>query len=357
MNFTIFGYPKTGKTTLFNLLTGAKIEVKSFDDGKREPNLRTCHIPDSRLEKLSALYPEKEKKSIHIDYMDLAGASYGEIKSEAYHNFLRNADGLAHVVRGFRDPLILHPRGQVSPHEDIQSMEEEMILTDLISVESRLEKLEAELKRGKTPENAKEKDLLELLQTSLQEGKAIREVTLSSDEEKLTRSFSFLSQKPLFHIINLDEEDISLIDTPEKIYPPEKKLTSVLAFCGKIEEEILELDESDKALFMQEYGLSELSASKFLKASYDLLDVITFFTIGKEEVKAWTIRSNTSAWDAAGSIHTDIQKGFVRAEVIAWEQLLKHDSFQAARENASVRLEGKAYPVQDGDVIYFRFAK
>lgn len=357
MNFTIFGYPKTGKTTLFNLLTGAKIEVRSFDDGKKEPNLRTCSIPDHRLEQLSTLYPDKQKKPAQIDYIDLAGISFGQVKNETYISFLRKADGLAHVVRGFHDPQIPHPKDKISPQDDIQSMDDEMVLTDLISVESRLEKLETELKRGKTPENQKEKDLLVQLHQTLQEGKAIREVSLSSDQEKLMRSFAFLSQKPLFHLINLDEKDIPLLNTPEKIYAPEKKLTSVLAFCGNIETEILEFEENDKTLFMQEYGMEELSASKFLKASYDLLDVITFFTIGKEEVKAWTIKKETSALDAAGIIHTDIQKGFVRAEVIASEELLQHGSFQTARESASVRLEGKDYMVQDGDVIYFRFAK
>jgi GTP-binding protein YchF len=356
MNITLFGYPKTGKTTLFNLLTGAKIDVKSYETGKKELNRRTCPVPDARLEKIWALYSEKNKIPATVDIIDLAGISYGDVKSSAYLNHLRQADGLTHVVRGFLDAQIPHPKGKISPAEDILSMEEELILADLVSIEARLEKLEKELKRSKIPEGEKEKELLERLCPYLEEGKAIREIDLSPPEEKLCRSFSFLSQKTLLHMINVDEKDIPLIDHPEKIYSSEKKGVKVLAFCGNIEAEILELEEKDKADFLAEYGLRELSAPKFLKASYDLLEAITFFTIGKDEVKAWTIKQNTTALRAAGSIHSDIEKGFIRAEVISWEELLKHSSFQAAKEKAAVRLEGKDYLVQNGDVIYFRFS-
>jgi len=356
MNITLFGYPKTGKTTLFNLLTGAKIDVKSYDTGKKELNRKTFSVPDSRLEKIWALYPEKDKIPTTVDFIDLAGISYGDVKSSAYLNYLRKADGLTHVVRGFLDAQIPHPKEKISPEEDILSMEEELILADLFSIETRLEKLEKELKRSKIPEGEKEKELLDRLRPHLEEGKAIREIDLSPSEEKLSRSFSFLSQKTLLHMINVDEKDILLIENPEKIYSSEKKGVKVLAFCGNIEAEILELEENDKAAFLAEYGLRELSAPKFLKASYDLLEAITFFTIGKDEVKAWTIKANTKALKAAGSIHSDIEKGFIRAEVISWEELLNHGSFQTAKEKAAVRLEGKDYLVQNGDVIYFRFS-
>ncbi|MGB2764045.1 MAG: DUF933 domain-containing protein [Candidatus Aminicenantaceae bacterium] len=357
MNFALFGYPKTGKTTLFNLLTGAKIDVKSYADGKKELNRRTCPIPDFRLDKIWALYPEKNKIPASIDFIDLAGISYGDVKDSSYLNYLRNADALTHVVRGFYDAQISHPKGKISPKDDILSMEEELILADLVSIESRLEKLEKELKRAKTVEGEKEKELLEHLHSHLEEGKGIREAPLSPQEDKLLRSFAFLSQKKLLHMINIDEKDIPLIENPEKIYPSDKKGIGVVAFCGKIEMEILELEGEEKADFITEYGLRELSAPKFLNASYDLLKVITFFTIGKDEVKAWTIQENTPALKAAGSIHSDIEKGFIRAEVISWEELLQHSSFQAAKEKAAVRLEGKDYPVQNGDVLYFRFAK
>lgn len=356
MNITLFGYPKTGKTTLFNLLTGAKIDVKSYDTGKKELNRRTFPVPDSRLERICALYPEKNKIPTTVDFMDLAGISYGDVKNSAYLSYLRKADGLTHVVRGFLDAQIPHPKEKISPVDDILSMEEELILSDLVSIEARLEKLEKELKKSIVPEGEKEKELLGRLHPYLEEGKAIREIDLSPSEEKLSRSFSFLSQKTLLHMINVDEKDIPLIENPDKIYSSAKKGVKVLAFCGNIEAEILELEEKDKAAFLSEYGLGELSAPKFLKASYDLLEAITFFTIGKDEVKAWTIKENTTALKAAGSIHSDIEKGFIRAEVISWEELLKHGSFQTAKEKAAVRLEGKDYLVQNGDVIYFRFS-
>ena len=218
-------------------------------------------------------------------------------------------------------------------------------------------KLEKEVKSTKNHENEKEYEVLKVLHTRLEEGQAIRELSLAAAEEKLIRNFAFLSQKPLFHMINVDENDIPHIESPEKIYDSAGQSTAVLAFCGKIEMEILELDEEEKEIFQEEYGLRELSAAKFLKASYDLLNVITFFTIGKEEVKAWTIPKDTPALAAAGIIHSDIEKGFIRAEVIPWQELIEQGTFQKAKEDAAIRLEGKEYTVQDGDVIYFRFAK
>jgi len=357
MNFTIFGYPKSGKTTLFNLLTGARIEVHAYETGKTEPHLRTCFVPDARLDEIWGLYRDRAKKHATMDYTDLAGTSFGGIKNAAYLSYLRKADGLAHVVRGFQNEEIPHAKGSIDVARDITAMEEELILADLLMVETRLEKLEKEVKGTKSREGGQELELLRRLKSRFEEGRSVRETGLSPAEEKLTRPFAFLSQKPLFHMVNVDEKDIPLIETPEKIFEMENKNTSVLAFCGKIETEILELDNGEKKIFLDEYGFKELSASKFLKASYDLLDVITFFTIGDDEVKAWTIRRGTHAEAAAGAIHSDIEKGFIRAEVIPWKQLTTHGSFQKARDNAAIRLEGKDYIVQDGDVVYFRFAK
>lgn len=356
MNFTLFGYPKSGKTTLFNLLTGAKIDTSAFDSGKKEPNLRTCPVPDTRLDRLSGLYPDKKKIPVSIDYIDLAGISYGEVKNETYLNHLRKADGLTHVARGFKDERIPAARGKIDPREDILSMEEELILADLVSVESRLERLEKDLRRSRNPEGEKERELLLRLRSHLEKGEGLREIELSETEDRLTRSFAFLSRKPLLHMVNVDENETAAVEQPEKLYPARKKKTAVLAFCGKIEAEILELEEEEKDVFLKEYGLKELSGTKFLKASYGLLDVITFFTIGKQEVRAWTIGKGTSAQSAAGTIHTDMEKGFIRAEVISIERLLEHASLQTAKENGAVRLEGKDYTVQDGDVITFRFS-
>lgn len=357
MNFTLFGYPKSGKTTLFNLLTGANIEVHAYGTQQKKTNLRTCFIPDSRLNQIWELYQDKEKKPATVDYVDLAGVTFGDVKNEAYLNYLRKADGLTHVIRGYSDPQIPHPKGGVDTKRDILAMEEELLLADLMSVESRISSLEKELHRSKNPEGEKEFKLLTQLHSQLEEGTAIREADLSPSEEKLLRGFAMLTQKPLFHMINVDEDNIATIDQIESIYAPYKKGTVVLAYCGSIEKEIEELNGDEKEAFLKEYGLTELSAQKFLKTSYNLLQVITFFTIGKAEVKAWTIKKNTTAVHAAGAIHSDIERGFIRAEVIPWNELIKHGSFQASKEQAAVRLEGKDYTIQDGDVIQFRFAK
>lgn len=356
MNFTLFGYPRTGKTTLFNILTGAKIPVSEYDAGKKEPHLRTCAVPDFRLDALCELYPDKNRKPAVIDYIDMAAITYGEMKNEAYLNHLRQADGLMHVVRGFKSELIPHFKDCIDPAADIASVEDEILLTDLLSVETRREKLDKELAKHRTPEGEREKALLDKLNGALEEGRPLRDLALTDQEDKLIRSFAFLSRKPLMHLINVDEDDIGLIDNPDRILAEKKPKTAVLAFCGKIEAEIMELEDEEKDIFQKEYGLKEFSPPRFLRASYDLLDVITFFTIGKEEVKAWTIKKETTAWDAAGEIHTDIQRGFIRAEVIPWNDLQMLGSFQAGREKGAVRLEGKDYPVHDGDVIFFRFA-
>jgi hypothetical protein len=357
MKFTIFGYPKTGKTTFFNLLTGSTIEVKKFEHGEEEPHIRICSVPDNRLEEISKLFPDKKKIYASIEVIDLAGLSWGEVKNSTYLGQLRIADGLTHVVRAFEDPEILHPKGNIDPQRDITNMEEELILSDLMVVETRLEKIEQDLKRRKGPEEEKEKEILNKIMTKLNEGNAIREIELTSEEEKVIRGFTFLTQKPLIHLINLDEKQINFLETPEKFYPQSKKGVKCLCFCGKIESEISELEKEEKELFLKEYGLKEFSTVKFLKTSYELLNIITFFTIGKEEIKAWPIPKNTTAYEASGIIHSDIQKGFIKAEVIPWDKLISEGSLKDAKEKGLIRLEGKDYIVKDGDVIYFRFSK
>jgi GTP-binding protein YchF len=356
VNLTLFGYPKTGKTTLFNLLTGARVEVRAYDDGRREPNQRTCPLPDPRLDRIAAIYPEKKKIPASCEIIDLAGVSYGEVKNSIYLSALRKADALIHVVRGFIEPNIPHPKGIIRPRDDIRYMEEEMVLTDLIQAAARLEKLEKELIKAKSPEGEKEKDLLTRFHAGLEEGKAIREMTFSPAEEKLVRSFTFLSQKPLLHMVNCDEADIPCLINPEASFGPPRPGTATLGFCGKIEAEIAELPEDEKQAFLAEYGLVESSSGRFYRTLPGLLKVISFFTIGKAEVRAWTVPQNSGAVQAAGAIHSDIEKGFIRAEVLTWEKLLECGSLQAARDKGAIRLEGKEYVVQDGDVIYFRFA-
>ena len=349
MNFVLFGYPGTGKTTLFRLLTGAGPGAEARGDGKKEPTVRARALPDARLDAIAGLYPEKKKVPVVAEFTDLAGASFGEVKDAAFFDRLRKADGLVHVVRGFRDASRPHPKGKVDPAGDIRFMEEELVLADFAMAGARLERLEKDLKKMKDPEAEKERDLLTRLAAFLGEGKSLRAFPFSAAEEKLVRSFAFLSLKPLLHMVNVDEKDVA--------GPAAPAAGNVLTFCGSIECEILELAEDEKDAFRAGYGLGEPGAVKFFGALPGFLNVLTFYTVGKDEVRAWPLRAGSSALTAAGSIHSEIEKGFIRAEVIAWDELVRRGSVQKARDAGAIRLEGKVYVVRDGDVVYFRFAQ
>ncbi len=355
MNFALFGYPKTGKTTLFNLLTGAHIDTAAFEDGHREPSHRACPIPDDRLDRLAGLYKEKKKTPAALDLIDLHGISYGEVKNSALLGLLRKADGLVHVVRAFHDESVPHPR-PVNPVQDILTMEEELALADFISIETRLEKLEKDLKKAKSPEGEKERDVLAKLRAAVEAGRGICDAGLTATEEKLVRSFAFLSQKPLLHLINADEKDAPHLEDTGALYGLGPTRGRHLGFCGRVENEILQLEAAEAEAFQAEFGLRRTARQKFFEAAPRLLDLVFFFTIGKEEVRAWPVKKQTSALAAAGAIHTDIERGFIRAEVVSVEELFRSGSLQAAKDKGAVRLEGKDYPVQDGDVIYFRFS-
>jgi GTP-binding protein YchF len=357
VNVTLFGYPQTGKTTLFNLLAGAHIEIKVYEDGKREPNVRTCPVPDGRLDRLAALYPDKKKIPASLDLTDLVGISLGEVKTSLFLSNLRKADGLVHVVRAFGDERIVPPRGRVDPAEDIRFMEEELVLADLVAVDARLEKLEKDLKKMKDPEGERERELLDKLRPGLESGRGLRDVDLPPGDEKLIRSFAFLSLKPLLHFINLDEKDAAFLTHPADLVPTAREGLRLMAFCGRIEHEIAECDGEEKALFAAEYGLCEPSAARFYGQALSFLDLVSFFTIGKDEVRAWTVRKGATAQKAAGAIHSDIERGFIRAEVIGAEELFRAGSMTRAKDAGAVRLEGKDYVVHDGDVVYFRFSQ
>jgi GTP-binding protein YchF len=363
VNVTLFGYPKTGKTTLFNLLAGAHVDVRAYDDGRREPNVRAVPLPDPRLDRIAAAYPDKKKVAASMDLTDLVGISFGEVKASLLLGHLRKADGLVHVARGFADPDVPPARGRVDPVADIRSMEEELVLADLVLVDGRLERLEKDLKKMKDPEGEKELQLLHRLRPSLESGRGLRDLPLAPAEEKLIRSFALLSLKPLLHFINIDEKDLPTIRRPEVLYPDLSAPSPaagegrrLMAFCGRIESDIAELEPGDRQSFMAEYGLEAPSAPLFAADAAAFLGRQTFFTVGKDEVRAWTVRQEASALEAAAAIHSDIAKGFIRAEVIAAGELLRHGTLHQAKEAGAIRLEGKDYIVRDGDVIYFRFA-
>ncbi|HOW86975.1 MAG TPA: DUF933 domain-containing protein [Candidatus Aminicenantes bacterium] len=362
MKVTLFGYPKTGKTTLFNLLAGTRAAVHAYDDGKREPNVRTVFLPDPRLDRIAAAYPDRKKVAASMDLTDLVGISFGEVKTSLFLGHLRQADGLVHVVRAFAHEDIPPARGRVDPAADIEAMEEELVLADLVLVDARLERLEKDLKKMKDPEGEKERELLLRLRPGLEAGRGLRGLPLAPAEEKIARPFAFLTLKPLLHFINIDEKDLARIREPEALFPapagpvPPAPGRRVLAFCGRIEADLAELEPAERRAFMAEYGLAEMSAPLFAAGAAAFLDRISFFTVGKDEVRAWTVRRGAPAVEAAAAIHSDIARGFIRAEVISADELIRHGTLHQAKEAGAIRLEGKDYVVCDGDAVYFRFA-
>ena len=356
MNFTLFGYPKTGKTTLFNILSGARADPSAYE-GRREAHEHVSPVPDDRLDRLAAVYPDKKKTAASVDFLDLAGINYGDVKNSTFLNALRKADLLVHVVRGFRDTQIPHAKASIDPAGDIRAMEDELLLADLLSVEQRLEKLDKDLKKAKNPEGEKEQHLLLRLKPHLESGAPLRAFAWTEADEKTVRAFAFLSQKPILHLLNADETDSPRLSNVERTLAEAAPGAAVLASCGRIEGEILEIDDTaEKAAFLAEYGLAEPTPARFFRAVVGLMNLVFFYTVGKDEVRAWPVRRHSPALRAAGAIHTDIEKGFIRAEVVTSDDLFRHGSWQAAKDKGALRLEGREYVVQDGDVIFFRFA-
>ncbi|HEK86625.1 MAG: DUF933 domain-containing protein [Candidatus Saccharicenans sp.] len=358
MVIALFGYSSSGKTTLLQIMSQKKPEARpASHEGRMEIPRAVCQVPDARLEQLSTLYPEKKKVPVQIEVEDFPGFTCGQISTSQYLSQLRKAEGLVHVVRGFKAPAIPAARGKIDPAADIQAMTEELIFSDLVMVTGRLEKLEKDLKKIKDVEAEKERLLLEKLKPALEQGKPIRQMPLTPSEEKMLRGFCFLSLKPILQMINLDEQDLAYLDHLQERFPSLNPDLKVAGFCGQIEKELIELEEEDRKIFMGTYGLEEASSARFFRSVYEIMELIHFYTIGKDEVRAWVVKKNTPAVKAAGEIHSDLEKGFIRAEVLSFTELLKHGSWQKAREAGALRLEGKDYPVQDGDIIYFRFSQ
>jgi GTP-binding protein YchF len=303
-----------------------------------------------------------------IEFSDLAApGSSGVAKTLVDVVAYKNADALVHVLRAFRDPAVPHPSGSIDPARDAQAMEDELILADLGVAERRLERLERDLKKTRSPELERERDLVTMCRATLEDGKPLRSVDLKGDDLKRLRGFQFLSAKPLLVVINLDEAQLAgngdaaahidrAADETGLTAFLTRAATGAVAVCGKIELEISQLDAADAAAFLTDLGLKESGLDRVIRASYDLLGYISFFTVGEDECRAWSIPRGTPAQLAAGEIHSDIARGFIRAEVVAYDDLIARGSMAACRDRGEVRLEGKDYIVKDGDVINFRFA-
>jgi GTP-binding protein YchF len=355
----LIGLGSAGKTTLFRLMTSAR-EAPRPGHGKTDANVGVSRVPDARLDTLTAMYKPKKETHAIVEFADIAGAHGGGAKDLLDVAPFRNADALLHVVRLFRDESVPHPAGSLDAARDAQTMEDELILADLGVVERRLERLEKDLKKSPTPDLRKEQDILLQCRAALENGQAIRTLPLAGDDLKRLRGFQFLSAKPLLLVLNIDEADLPEID----LAVGRSELATFLGgssaaavpLCAKIELEIAELGDQDAKAFMTDLGLRESGLDRVIRASYDLLGYISFFTVGEDECRAWSIPRETSAQVAAGEIHTDIQRGFIRAEVVAYDHLVARGSLAATRDHGELRLEGKDYIVRDGDVINFRFA-
>ena len=356
----LIGFPSSGKTALFQLLTSAREAPRS--GGKQEANVGVSRVPDERLDKLTALFNPRKHVPATVEFADIAGVGGAKTGAAALLDVaaFRNADALLHVVRMFRDPSIAHPSGTVDPARDVRTMEDELILADLGVVERRLERLERDLKKGSTPDLKKEQEILLRCRVALEDGRPLRALELGGDDAKRLRGFQFLSAKPLLLVLNLDEADLPKVDQAARLAGIESFIsganTRAVPICAKIELEIAQLDAADAHAFMADLGLKESGLDRVIRASYDLLGYISFFTVGEDENRAWSIPRNTPAQLAAGEIHSDIQRGFIRAEVVRYEHLLARGTLAACRDHGELRLEGKEYVVQDGDVINFRHA-
>jgi len=357
MKTGIIGLPQVGKTSLFKILTKAQVEERGHNP--REAHLGVAKVPDERLDKLAALYNPKKLIHATVEYSDVAAIGQEALKESAYANTLRTMDALIHVLRAFDEPSIPHV-GEIDPLRDGRNVDFDLVVNDLGQIEKRLERLEKDLKKMKSAELEREFDLLKRSKTHLEAERPLREMEISAEDKKRIRGFMFLSQKPILYVVNVNEST-SLGDDLEKA-PEKQRLTEyasrpnagVTAICGKVEAELAEMPDEEAGEFLASYGLHESGLVRLIRKSYELLGLISFFTVGEDECRAWTIERGSRAQTAAGAIHSDLEKHFIRAETIHWDQLLDAGSEANARSRGTLRLEGKDYMVRDGDVMHIR---
>jgi len=353
MRLGIIGLPQSGKTTIFNALTRG-LQPIAASAGRMEIHTAVVDVPDERVDKLSAIFKPRKTIYAKVTYADIAGLE-GGTKTEiagTLLNQLSQMDGFIHVVRCFDDENVPHPQSSVNPARDLRSMDDEFILNDQIKVERKLTSLKEEKQKGAGRDKAiveREIIFFEKLFVVLQGEKPLRDESLNEDDLKIASGFGFLSQKPVLVVLNLGEGQT----TPEITY--EHKNSVVLPLQGKLEMDIAQLPPQEAEVFLKEYGIQEPSLSRMIKLSYDLLGLQSFFTVGEDEVRAWTVHLGALAPEAAGVVHTDMQKGFIRAEVIAYNDLISLGNMAEVRSHGKLRLEGKPYQVQDGDILNIRF--
>ena len=353
MQTGIIGLPQVGKTTLFRILTKAHVDPAK---GGQETRVGVAKVPEPRLAELAKLYNPKKITHATVQYVDLGGMQKERMRESLAS--LREVDAIAHVIRVFDDPSVPHAEGTIDPLRDATNLELELILSDLEQIEKRLERLEKDLKKKADKQFELEKTVLEKCKAHLETEKPLRELALTPEERKPIGGFLFLSQRPMLYVLNLGDEEAGELETAVERHKlgalQGRPNTAVVAVCGRLEAELAEMSDAEAAELLASYGLKEPGLNRLIRATYDLMGLIQFFTAGEPEVRAWTIHKGSTAVKAAGAIHSDIEKGFIRAEVVRWNDLLAAGSVAAAREKAQVRLEGREYVVQEGDVILFR---
>jgi len=358
MKTGIIGLPQVGKTSLFKILTKAKLEDKGYSN-PREAHIGVAKVPDERLDKLSALYSPKKTTHATVEYVDVAAIGQEALKETAFLTSLRNVDALIHVLRAFEDDSIPHV-GPVDPLRDVKNVEFDLMISDLTQVEKRLERVEKDLKKMRSAELEREHALLLRSKEALEKEQPLRELEMTPEERKLIKGFMFLSQKPVLYAVNIGEsgslgDDLaSAVERYKLAEVAQRPNAGATAICGKVEAELAEMDEAEAADFLSSYGLHESGLVRLIRKSYELLGLISFFTAGEDECRAWTVPAGSKAPQAAGAIHSDLEHHFIRAETIRWDNLLSAGSEAAARAQGTLRLEGKEYVVQDGDVVHIR---
>jgi GTP-binding protein YchF len=352
MQTGIIGLPQVGKTTLFRILTKAHVDAK----GGQATHVGVAKVPEPRLAELAKLYNPKKITCATVQYVDLAGVQKERMRESLAS--LRDVDAIAHVIRVFEDPSVPHSEGIIDPLRDATNLDLELILSDHDQISKRLERIDKDLKKKRDPLLELEKTVLEKCKAHLEAEKPLRELELTPEERKPIGGFLFLSHRPMLYVLNLGDDEAADLDRAVEKHKLSalqgRPNTAVVAVCGRLEAELAEMDEKEAAELLASYGLKEPGLNRLIRATYDLMGLFPFFTAGEPEVRAWTIRKGSTAVKAAGEIHSDIEKGFIRAEVVQCDDLLAAGSIAAAKEKAQVRLEGKEYIVQEGDVILFR---
>ncbi len=355
MKTAIIGLPQVGKTSLFTILTGVHEAARI---GSMATRIGVAKVPDSRLEALAGLFQPLKVTHAVVEYLDTPAISKEGLRDPQFLASLRVVDAFAHVLRIFDDPVVPHEAGSVDPIRDLENVELELILSDLVVVEKRLERLDKDRKKMKAPELDHEFEVLERAKAVLESNQPLRQMELSADDEKRIRGFQFLSQKPMLYVLNIGEADAPRLHEIEDEYRngalAKRAHTAVTAICGKVEAELAELSGEEAREYLASYGLSESGLERLISSTYALLGLMSFLTAGEDECRAWTVPAHSPAVKAAGAIHTDFEKKFIRAEVVNWKALIDHDGYAGAREKGLLRLEGKDYIVRDGDVLVIR---